>query len=415
MLQSRVRQAVSLGTYEASVRGKQIPLEALRGLAALVVVGWHVTLAFFPARAGILPDGPAGVAFNDRVWFGLLNGPAAVVFFFVLSGYVLTYRALVSGDSASLVRGMAKRWPRLAGPVLVTVVGAWGLIALGWTAYGPVASLTGSSWLLSSGDAAAPGTTLVPSLRDAVLEGAIRTFLFGDHSYDSPIWTMRLEFYGSFLVFGLALIMIRARALPPGVTAMGLLACTIVASLVQPTLIGFPVGLWWAWHTAAQPPRLSRRAALLCCLVGVWLAGWSLGHGADLWIARRAGLCIPPELAQAIGALLILMAAQGCPALAARLSGRAAAWLGRVSFPIYLVHVPILCSAGCASYLAAGRVLPGAWPAAIAIAVTLAVTLAVSVLLARFDAWWTGRLTVWFSPAGRLVPIRVGWAERASA
>lgn len=63
-------------------------------------------------------------AFNGQFWFAQLNGSAAVVLFFGLSGYVLTHRALATGDIGSLLRGMIKRWPRRAGPVLLTVVGA---------------------------------------------------------------------------------------------------------------------------------------------------------------------------------------------------------------------------------------------------------------------------------------------------
>jgi peptidoglycan/LPS O-acetylase OafA/YrhL len=146
---------------------------------------------------------------------------------------------------------------------------------------------------------------------------------------------------------------------------------------------------------------------------GVWLAGWSLGHGPSAWIALHAGVAIPPELAQAIGAVLLILATQGCPALAACLSGRAATWLGRLSFPIYLVHVPILCSAGCASYLAADRVLPGRSPAVMAILVTLVLTLAVAVPLARFDAWWTRRLSAWFAAGARSSSRLAAWRADA--
>lgn len=90
-----------------------------------------------------------------------------------------------------------------------------------------------------------------------------------------------------------------------------------------------------------------------------------------------------------------------------RLSGPSAAWLGRLSFPIYLVHVPVLCSAGCAGYLAVQGVLPAPGPATIAILVTATLTLAVSMPLAQFDAWWTGRLSGWFVVPARLTAAAV--------
>ena len=51
--------------------------------------------------------------------FALVNGSAAVVVFFVLSGFVLTYRAIESDDTSRLWLGAARRWPRLAAPVIV--------------------------------------------------------------------------------------------------------------------------------------------------------------------------------------------------------------------------------------------------------------------------------------------------------
>jgi peptidoglycan/LPS O-acetylase OafA/YrhL len=379
------------------LQGKQIALETLRGLAALVVVGWHLTLAFDPVRAGILVGAAADHAYNGRFWFGLLNGPAAVEFFFVLSGFVLTRRALATGDLGVILRGTAKRWPRLAGPVLVTVVGAWLLIALGFPAYAPAADVTGSPWLASFGNALGSGDAFVPSLGDALLQGTVGTFLFGDISYDSSLWTMQLEFFGSFLAFLLAIVLIMLRATPHWVKGLAALMGVVLAMHMHPAMIGFPIGVWLAWHILDRPPALSFRDALICCVVGMWLAGWSTGYGAIALVGQWTGVVFPAELAHAIGAALIILAVQGCDRLARNLSGRAAGWLGRLSFPIYLVHVPILCSAGCAGFVAVHRVLPAPGPAITAVVITVTLTLAAAVPLAGFDAWWTRWLSAYFA------------------
>jgi peptidoglycan/LPS O-acetylase OafA/YrhL len=56
-------------------------LEAMRGIAALVVVASHLTLTF--RSTDIAPGAP---------WFALIKISAPVVFFFVLSGYVLSFK-----------------------------------------------------------------------------------------------------------------------------------------------------------------------------------------------------------------------------------------------------------------------------------------------------------------------------------
>src|SRR3974390_1554992 len=101
---------------------KDYSLEALRGLASISVVFWHVMLGFFPERSGIFTALDHSNVINTQIWFGLIYGPAAVAFFFVLSGFVLTRSFLLSGDANQIFRNAIKRWPRLAFPVLIAVL-----------------------------------------------------------------------------------------------------------------------------------------------------------------------------------------------------------------------------------------------------------------------------------------------------
>src|SRR5262245_45346755 len=97
-------------------------LETLRGLAALIVFAYHTTAAF---------DEPAiRMGVGGQHWFGsplfvLVNGGAAILLFFVLSGYVLTIGALRTANLQPILLGAIKRWPRLAGPVLLAVLFSW--------------------------------------------------------------------------------------------------------------------------------------------------------------------------------------------------------------------------------------------------------------------------------------------------
>src|SRR5580692_8294430 len=85
---------------------RDLPLEALRGLAALVVVVWHFFLGLDPAVLSL--PGLRGTPF-----FAFVHGSAAVGVFFVLSGYVLTRRYFETGQKRVLVIGALKRWFRL--------------------------------------------------------------------------------------------------------------------------------------------------------------------------------------------------------------------------------------------------------------------------------------------------------------
>ncbi len=136
-------------------------------------------------------------------WFGLLNGTAAVTVFFVLSGLVLSRAYLSTGDASIIARGALKRWPRLAGPVLVVVMISALLDRFGLYRYDQ-AALTGSPWLAGHSFHA-----VVPEARgvtQAISQG-VMTFIRGDSYYDTSLWTMRYEMTGSYVVFGLVLIL----------------------------------------------------------------------------------------------------------------------------------------------------------------------------------------------------------------
>jgi peptidoglycan/LPS O-acetylase OafA/YrhL len=91
---------------------KIVVLEATRGIAAIVVLLNHLLQAFFPRLDGLtFPD--ERIALFGTPLFAFVNGTAAVVLFFVLSGFVLTVRAFQSRSSVPLIVGAVRRWPRL--------------------------------------------------------------------------------------------------------------------------------------------------------------------------------------------------------------------------------------------------------------------------------------------------------------
>lgn len=178
---------------------KSIPLEGIRGIAAINVLVWHLYLGFF-----------YGTGAFDKPWFGLMNGPAAVTLFFVLSAYVLTRRYLLTGDAELIEKAALKRWPRLAGPVVVVTVFSWLLFRLDGYHFYEAGKQLGSPFMQTfayalKGDAALTGPQPI-GLPQIVYLAGDRTFFEGIVTYDQVLWTMRLELFGSFIAFGLALL-----------------------------------------------------------------------------------------------------------------------------------------------------------------------------------------------------------------
>lgn len=187
---------------------KLLALDGMRGLAAIVVALGHFFFGFAPEIHGLQYQNTTGVGFAGTPFFAFFNGTAAVVFFFVLSGFVLSLKPLERRSYKWLARSALKRWPRLAAPVLVVSVISACLAYAQLYQNHVVAELTGSQWL-GSFNYQFEGRE--PNIIDAVWEGALLTFFNGSSVYNAVLWTMWYEFWGSFIVFSIVASLIPIR------------------------------------------------------------------------------------------------------------------------------------------------------------------------------------------------------------
>ena len=371
--------------------GNVAELDGLRGVASLVVVAWHFAYTFLPRRIGIVPpfDPAAGLVGNPA--FALLNGPGAVMLFLVLSGYVLPLGYFQSGRSEVVLRAVAKRWFRLAGLTLLAAVGSYLLFRFGLYRYRQAAAFTGSDWLGSFGGGDVNGR-LQPSLLSAVLEGAVFAFVGRSDAYDPVFWTMRGELFGSLMVFGLALMLHRCRVL----TGAALLVLAAAATqCTDPRLAAFVAGLALSWADARGVVSVPRWMAPCCLVAGLLLFGYLEPRGAYAWLGflhdgsewRYDRIWL-----HTLGGVLLILGVPGCERASAVMASCGARLLGRLSFPVYLFHFPLLCSLTCRLFLAARPLLPHDAAVAVAAAGTLPALLAAGYAFARADELWVAQL-----------------------
>ena len=363
-------------------------LECMRGIAALVVVGWHLRLGFSMRP---LSDGANGTIF-EKLFDTIFNGSAAVSFFFVLSGVVLTLGYFRSGNLQSLGRGVLKRWPRLAGACTVVVLASWGLFASGGYYYAEAAALTRSAWLAEFAFANLP-TPFAPSWQNALRQGLFTTFYNGENYYDSSLWTMRPEMVGSLLSFGMAPVF--RGIVKPWLVGGALISASIMLMRLELHIPSFLIGVMLARCVHDRVPELTLAATAALVIPGLILLTSNGPAGAFSFlctiIPKNSNLSL---LEWDAGSALLIFAAMGSRGMARGLSGSAARWLGRLSFPIYLVHVPVLCSLGAYIYIRVFN-LGGAQAALLAASVaTLSGTILTAIPLAWFDRWWVRRLNL---------------------
>lgn len=284
------------------------PLDGLRGWAAIVVCVYHFGPELFRARYPVL-DWP--------VFDIALNGTFAVALFFVLSGYVLTYGGWRE-PKAWVWRQMGKRYFRLAIPIIATTAIVFGLMALGFTRHHEASALLGDRgwWLQAMLDfEPAPDTALAYS--------AFWVFTpRGEFSYHPFLWTMPYELIGSFAVL---LVCAFERG---GQWSYYVLAVMIVAMMfILPAFATFPAGALLA---------LAKKDGLIPDL-GRW--AWPVIAAGLVAASFDYGGRVTPLFV--VAALACLWAAMSSD-LTTALSGRVSQFLGRLSFPLYLMQFPVL-------------------------------------------------------------------------
>lgn len=310
-------------------------LDSLRGLAALAVV-FHHCLLTLPASA---------YSRGDFAWWFvrtplklLVDGPGAVLLFFVLSGFVLAASIDAGqrhgGAGFHYGRFAAKRFLRIYPPFAAIILASAGLYFLVQPT--PVEGLSGwfnhQSWAY-------------PVTPQLIAGHLLMTDQHRDMSLMNVMWSLVHELRIS-MIFPLVFFSLRARPVTTlVVTALMSAGANYALSHydldpVTQTLCGstqyilmFAVGTLLFQHNQILSARVQRTrgvGAIALVLAGAWLFYQPRSMPViGLWSPGLAASCY-------------VIAAFASPTLVRLLTGGAASWLGKVSYSLYLVHLPIL-------------------------------------------------------------------------
>ena len=366
-------------------------LEALRGVAAVIVLFHHFLLVVAPRLHGRnFPDDP--IALVRTPLFALVNGSAAVAIFFVLSGFVLTFRAMEKRDWGQFLAGAAKRWPRLV--PLVAIVNILSAIFVMLGLYHD------HSWFGAS--VFKPGTSLIGS---ALIEGVFSTFFAGSTNFNAALWTMHYELFGSFAAYATALVLIFQKSFPRAMV-IGAIAILLTATLTGEggvyyamLVAGVLIARVYIERDAAASALAfmsSWRVPIVLGTVGLVIVlcgydGYSKPAGFYAFMTPFASPQTEP-LPHGIAAVAIVALVLFCDPIRRSLAGPTAALLGRLSFPIYLVHLPILLGLVSPIHSSLAARFDNMVAAPMAFVLLTALTLTAAYPLARLDEWWVRRL-----------------------
>lgn len=287
-------------------------IDAWRGLACLGVVLFHSFGALYH-RSVWAPLEPLRAACHEG-WLGLH-------LFFVLSGYCIFERLHVAGVRREPVAAFwADRALRIFPPY-------WGALL-----FSLALDLLGSPF------SRRPASVYLPDSVMVWLSNTLLTHTFiGHRPYLLVSWTLSCEL--AFYLFAGALLWFGRRAGGlTGAFAVGFALC-VAACFVESGGWSLPLAQWpdfFAGACVAFILRAARDRARADLVLG-WLALLSLTLAAGLGLPNHAGAA--HGFALVCAWLLIGLHRWDAP-LRALPPVRALAWLGGISYSLYLVHVP---------------------------------------------------------------------------
>ena len=357
-------------------------LDGLRGLAALVVVACHV-VSTLPGIGSAVSGNRSAALTSAQTWavFSplhiLWNGTPAVHVFFVLSGFVLVLPFTRPGAARSWAQYYAKRFFRLYLPAWASLAVAVALIVIIPRSASPLQSPWADMYVIQPG--------LGQVLKDGLL-------LLNASTINTPLWSLKWEVAFSLLLPAYVLIALRWRRFWHLKIGLALLLAAVGALQDLDWLSYLPIFAIGA-VLGAERERIReltrswpRFAWFVVAATGLFLANAE-------WISPEQP--IPGvEAVVTVGATLIVLLFVSCGS-AKRLGDTAVAqWLGRVSFSLYLVHLPIIL---------AGVTLLRSVSLPLALAVSVAASFVAAELFYRYVEQPSHRLSM---AAGRAVARR---------
>jgi peptidoglycan/LPS O-acetylase OafA/YrhL len=316
--------------------GRMIELDSLRGLAALVVVAHHVLLVlpdfsrFVDSGSKTSPNNLFEAALFNLPLRLLWNGHSAVLLFFVLSGFVLA-TPWVRRKPTRYHEYAIRRIFRIYVPYLAVVSAV--MVVVYFSRSTPIATL--SRWFNSSWLDPVSASTVV----DHVL------MLGNQNVIDNPIWSLIWEMRVSLIFPFIVLPMMTwgAKGIWASIASVAVAYGVLHALRVDDQLafppsetlfygIAFAMGAGIAFGRQTLWPWLSKhRLGVPLLLLGLIAVGqpWPL--------KRQAADFIPM-----VGSLAIITGCVVVPGVRRALLHAVPVWMGRISYSLYLVHVPVI-------------------------------------------------------------------------
>ena len=323
-------------------------INGLKGIGAGIVYLCHFVFAFYYGMYSLeaadchLP-GNLDIIIGQSPFNTLFSGNFAVRLFMVMSGYVLCLGYFRTRDRKKLVASAGKRYIRLLPPIFVCNVLICLLMLAGAYKNVEVAQLTGSPWLAGFNRCDA-------NMVQAIIEAVLGCFFVGTNQFNGVLWTIPFLFLGALLVYAVAGLFGNKKW---RYVVYAVLAAVLFLTDYAGIFLGFV--MCDLVHTQTKLVEWAKKQKLLLWLMfaaGIYLSSYpSAGAHLERTIYGIIPIVmvVPYHLAGAVlllGAVVLLEPLQkffGLPGFVK---------LGNISYSLYLVHFPVIATAGCGLFRA---------------------------------------------------------------
>lgn len=311
-------------------------LDGLRGLAAFIVLISHVIVAFYPALY-FGAEGRAGFEFEDWLskspFFVIYSGTFAVFVFFVLSGFVIAGSSKRTRQPLLLLA--VRRFLRLFLPSLASVIFAYHLIKFVGL---PELGASTHWWIKQYYQPPVPGP-------QGALMDTIKAFVRGGSYFNGVLWTMRTELAGSIMIyFVYRLAPAESLRFSVAVCAAALFVAATVFE-ISPTflisLMGFALGAL-VFEGRVRLAEMAPSVSWLLIGAGLLLGGYPYRPQGSIYDVFDVFGLSAFALPRVVGAACLIAGMLSNLTVQRFFQKAVFQFLGRISFALYLLHLPLL-------------------------------------------------------------------------
>lgn len=344
-------------------------LDGLRGLASLSVALFHMDFFF-----GVATSSTGGYGQDSLIWqcYRLLfDGNFAVCVFFILSGYSLLISYHSGKNDNYLTSATIKRYLRLSPLVAFSVLFSYLLWENDFYLNKVASNMAGGhTWFHDA-------YTGSPYFIDALYQSIIGVYA-GETSYNGPLWTIRIEFFSSLFIFAHCALFYKKKN-------FNIISTLSIIFMI--TLFGV-IGVFFSLFLAGTMIHrlgygIKYKYLIFPAIILSCQTPWS---GLTISIAdfTKNNTATISTTLQAISSVLLMLSVINSPTLKRLLSWYPLVHLGRISFSMYALHLPIIMSIGSATFIEASNYVGNSVAALLAIVTSLGLMLLISYAAYRF-------------------------------